>query len=166
MNTKQNSGLRQFLTARWLLSAAAIFVVGSLLGVGLFTFGYAKGYAYLFDDPAACVNCHVMKDQYEGWHKGSHANVATCNDCHTPHNNIIAKYANKGYNGFFHGLGMTTGNHPDNIQIKPINLKITEEACLYCHAELTSQMRSTRIGQGPHNTTQSCLECHSNIGHQ
>lgn len=153
------------MTPQWLLGAAAVFVIGSLLGVGMFTFGFAGGWSYLSNDPAACANCHVMRDQYDAWHKSAHGKVATCNDCHAPHGNIVTKYASKGVNGFFHGLGMTTGNHPDPIRIKPMNLKITEEACLYCHADLTSEMRSTRVGTPPHNTTQSCLHCHQDVGH-
>lgn len=165
MNTKKPPRFRGLLTPTRLLMAAAVFVVGSLLGVGLFTFAFAGGWSYLSDNPAACANCHIMNDQYDAWHKSAHGNVATCNDCHTPHGNIVTKYASKGVNGFFHGLGMTTGNHPDPIRIKPMNLKITEEACLYCHADITEEMRSTRVGTPPHNTTQSCLHCHSDVGH-
>jgi cytochrome c nitrite reductase small subunit len=42
-------------------SAAAIVLavlVGLMIGLGLYTFVYAKGYAYLTNDPAACTNCH------------------------------------------------------------------------------------------------------------
>jgi len=38
----------------------AVFA-GASLGVGAFTFGYAQGASYLSNDPAACVNCHVMQ---------------------------------------------------------------------------------------------------------
>ena len=61
----------------------AVFI-GLLIGVGVYTFGYARGASYMTDDPAACANCHVMRDQYESWMKGSHGKVAVCNDCHTP----------------------------------------------------------------------------------
>ena len=41
-------------------------ILGSLFGiltaVGGYTFIYAKGYAYLTNDPAACANCHVMEN--------------------------------------------------------------------------------------------------------
>ena len=39
-------------------------VVGVAFGIGLYTFAYAKGWSYLSDDPAACANCHVMREQY------------------------------------------------------------------------------------------------------
>ena len=35
-------------------------MVGAFVGLGLFTFWYARGASYLTDDPRACINCHVM----------------------------------------------------------------------------------------------------------
>ncbi|WP_068425804.1 cytochrome c nitrite reductase small subunit [Piscicoccus intestinalis] len=154
------SAFKGLLTPKNAFYALAIFVFGSLLGVGLFTFGYARGASYLTGDPAACVNCHVMRDQWNGWLASSHGKVATCSDCHSPHN-FVGKYANKATNGFFHGLAMTTGNHPDNIRIKPYNLRVTEQACLYCHADITQSVRSSRA----HANTQSCVSCHRDVGH-
>ena len=49
-------------------SAVAIVVavwVGAVVGLGAYTFVYAKGYSYLTDNPAACANCHVVQAQYE-----------------------------------------------------------------------------------------------------
>ena len=59
-------------------------VIGVAVGIGAYTFVYARGWSYLTDDPAACANCHVMREQFDGWLKSSHRAVATCNDCHTP----------------------------------------------------------------------------------
>ena len=78
-------------------------LAGFVIGIGLYTFVYAKGYSYLTNNPQACANCHVMQTQYDAWIKSSHHSVATCNDCHTPHN-IIGKYAVKASNGFFHSF--------------------------------------------------------------
>lgn len=47
----------------------------------------AVGYAYLSDDPKACVSCHIMRPQYHGSHKA----FAICNDCHLPHTNLPMK---------------------------------------------------------------------------
>ena len=60
---------------------AAAALVGVAGGLGLYTFVYAKGYSYITNDPAACANCHVMNDQYDGWLKSSHRAIAVCNDC-------------------------------------------------------------------------------------
>ena len=38
-------------------------LIGLALGVGAYTFVYAKGYSYLSNDPQACANCHVMENQ-------------------------------------------------------------------------------------------------------
>ena len=100
-------------------------VIGLAVGLGTHTFLYAKGWAYLTNNPQACAECHIMGDHYNAWLKSSHHAVATCNDCHTPHG-LIPKYASKAYNGFFHSLAFTTGNFPDPLQIKPINRKLTE----------------------------------------
>ncbi|HUF79037.1 MAG TPA: cytochrome c nitrite reductase small subunit, partial [Thermoanaerobaculia bacterium] len=44
---------------RPLLPLTAV-LLGAAAGLGAFTFGYAKGYSYLTNDPAACANCHLM----------------------------------------------------------------------------------------------------------
>ena len=59
--------------------------MGILLGAGGYTFYYARGASYLSNDPRTCVNCHIMRDQFDGWQKASHHDFATCNDCHLPH---------------------------------------------------------------------------------
>ena len=99
--------------------------MGLALGVGAYTFVYAKGASYLTNDPRACVNCHVMQEQYDGWIKSSHRSVATCNDCHAPHN-LVGKYSTKAQNGFWHSFYFTFGNYADPIQITERNRKITE----------------------------------------
>ena len=53
------------------LGAGAILVAlgaGVALGVGGYTFVYARGASYLTNDPAACVNCHVMREHPDGFH--------------------------------------------------------------------------------------------------
>ena len=81
-----------------------------------FTFTYAKGGSYLTNNPAACANCHVMREQYDDWSKSSHRAVATCNDCHTPAN-VLGKYATKISNGFKHSYYFTVGGFPEPIHI-------------------------------------------------
>ena len=93
----------------WLVLAG---LFGGIVGLGGFTVSYANGLSYLTDNPKACANCHVMREFYDGWNRGSHKHVATCNDCHTPHDNIVAKYAVKALNGFRHSYAFTTGQIP------------------------------------------------------
>ena len=133
---------------------------GSALGVGGYTFVYARGGSYLTDDPAACANCHVMSDQYDGWVKSSHRSVATCNDCHTP-SGFFARYATKASNGFWHSFAFTSGRFPDPIQIKPRNREITNGACGKCHGDIVQSI------EAPHPTGErlSCVRCHDSVGH-
>ena len=137
---------------------ALAVLVGVALGLGVYTFVYARGYSYLSNRPEACANCHVMQEYYSAWLKSSHRSVAGCNDCHTPHG-ILGKYATKATNGFFHSLAFTSGNFPDAIQIKPRNHSVTESACRYCHGEITSAIVELQGG------SVACVRCHFNVGH-
>ena len=150
------SGASRGVMATALLAA----IIGILLGVGLFTFGYARGASYMTDDPAACANCHVMREQYSSWMKSSHGKVAVCNDCHTPPG-FVAKYTTKAINGFFHSLAFTTQRFPDEIRINDRNFRVTEQACLKCHEEIVTGIRS---GRG-HREDVSCIGCHRTAGH-
>jgi len=135
--------------------------VGLLLGLGLYTFGYARGASYLTDDPSSCVNCHVMREQHSSWLKSSHKNVAVCNDCHTPRG-LLPKYFTKALNGFNHSLAFTSGRYPDAILITERNHRVARDACLKCHEQITSRIRSARH---PKDQSTSCIACHRGVGH-
>lgn len=133
---------------------------GLATGVGGYTFYYAKGASYLGNDPATCANCHVMREQYDGWIKSSHHAAATCNDCHTPPG-LLPKYAAKARNGFWHSFAFTTGRFPEPLRIKPHNRRIAEGSCRKCHTDIVTAI------EGPHRAGQevSCLRCHASVGH-
>ena len=135
--------------------------LGMLGGVGAFTFGYGKGFSYLVNDPQACANCHVMEAHYDGWQNSSHRRVATCNDCHLPHD-FVGKWAVKADNGFFHSLAFTLDDFHEPLQIKPRNRRVTQNACLHCHADLVDQMRPARSDGGE---MLWCVHCHPDVGH-
>jgi cytochrome c nitrite reductase small subunit len=135
-------------------------LAGGIIGLGGFTFAFAQGQSYLTDNPKACANCHVMWEFYDGWNRGSHKHVATCNDCHTPHDSIISKYAVKALNGFRHSYAFTTGNIPEPIRIVPFDRAITEHACLTCHGDMTIAISH----QNDPDPT-DCLRCHAGVGH-
>ncbi len=149
--------------ARHALRVAASLLaasLGALAGVGTYTFVYAEGASYLTNDPAACANCHVMQSHYDAWSRGSHHAVATCNDCHTPHD-LLGKYAVKGLNGWNHSLAFTTGRFHEPIQITEMNRRVTESACRYCHADIVHAI-DARPGAEPI----SCIRCHRDVGHK
>jgi cytochrome c nitrite reductase small subunit len=140
---------------------AAAGLLGAAVGLGAYTFVYAKGYSYLTNDPQACANCHVMREQYDGWSHGSHRAVATCNDCHTPHD-LIGKYATKARNGFWHSFYFTTGRFAEPIRENAANRRITEAACHNCHEDVVQAMGTPAHAGAPQI---SCLRCHSSVGH-
>ena len=131
---------------------------GAAAGVGGYTFLYAKGASYLTNNPAACANCHIMRDHYDAWLKSSHRSVALCNDCHTPPD-FVSKYATKASNGFWHSYGFTTGRFPEPLRIKAGNRAIAEQACRRCHGEVVQAM------EGPHPRDTACTRCHAGVGH-
>ncbi|MFW7378892.1 MAG: cytochrome c nitrite reductase small subunit [Oligoflexus sp.] len=142
------------------LSVLIAVMLGALLGIGAFTFGYGEGGAYLSNDPQACANCHIMREPFDSWQKSSHHGVAVCNDCHTPHH-PIGKWITKADNGFFHSLAFTLENFHEPIQIKPRNRRVTLGTCVDCHASTVHQMLppDTKLEEI------SCVQCHSDVGH-
>jgi cytochrome c nitrite reductase small subunit len=149
---------------RWLLIAILLgLAAGLAIGVGGYTFVYAKGASYLTNDAAACANCHIMADHYRGWTHSSHRSAAVCNDCHTPPG-LVAKYATKASNGFWHSFAFTTGRFPDPLRIKEHNREITQKACRKCHEPIT---RAIDGWAGPHGGREAldCIKCHRHVGH-
>jgi cytochrome c nitrite reductase small subunit len=134
--------------------------VGVVIGLGGYTFLYARGASYLTDDPAACANCHIMQEHYDGWVKASHRMAAGCNDCHTPAG-FLAKYMAKASNGFWHSFAFTTGRFPEPLTIGARNQAITEQACRTCHRAIVEAI------EGPHHDGPklSCTRCHGAVGH-
>ena len=141
-------------------------LIGTSLGAGGYTFYYAKGWSYLSNDPAACVNCHIMREQYDGWLKGSHHAVATCNDCHTPHN-FVGKYLSKAENGFWHSKGFTLQDFHEPIQIRPHNVAILKHNCIDCHQGMVRELlgEEGQVYGDHHHSESNCLHCHRDVGH-
>lgn len=165
---------------RW-LPLLTVLLLGAMIGLGGFTFVYAKGYSYMSNDAEVCGNCHIMDEHLAAWSKSSHQGVAVCNDCHTPHH-PVRKYLVKAKNGFFHSLYFTTGTYPDPLRITPANHEVTEEACRYCHASLVRAIDGAGTGTdggtggaasagghgaGPATGADgfSCTRCHRYVGH-
>lgn len=148
------------MRARLPLATAILF--GMAIGLGGFTFVYAKGYSYLVDDPSACSNCHIMTEHYDAWQKSRHRAVAGCNDCHTPHGSFVDKYRVKATNGFLHSLYFTTGDFPDPIRIREPNREVAEQACRYCHGTI-----ARTVDHGPTGDAGAvdCTHCHQYVGH-
>lgn len=141
-----------------ILQLTICILMGLAIGIGSFTFIYARGQSYFTNNAAACANCHIMQDHYDSWVKSSHHAVASCNDCHAP-DTFLAKYWTKASNGFWHSYAFTTGDFHEPIEIKPRNRKVTEQACHRCHTALVEAI------DGHGDSTTSCIRCHHAVGH-
>ena len=144
------------------LPALAAVLAGFVLGLGGYTFWYAEGLSYLSNDPQTCVNCHIMRDHYEGWSKASHHSVAVCNDCHMPHD-LVGKYYTKAENGFWHSYAFTLQNFHDPLIIRPKNARVLQGACVECHRDVAD----TVLGHGAADDGGAayCARCHAQVGH-
>jgi cytochrome c nitrite reductase small subunit len=163
------------------LTLAVLCAFAVLLGLGAFTFVYAKGYSYLSDDPQACTNCHVMRDNYTSWSVSSHRSV-TCNGCHTPHD-LVGKYVTKAEHGARHSY-VFTFEDPQVFRITKRSLDVVERNCVECHAPTLIAMvggstgveergplrkvfdvESLGLPFGPKHEEGRCATCHRSVGH-
>lgn len=133
--------------------------MGVLVGLSVFTFGYAEGTSYFSNNPETCLNCHVMRDQYESWNHSSHKEIAKCNDCHTPHN-LVGKLYVEAVNGWNHSVAFTFETYDDNIRIKDFNAEVVQNNCIECHENFVSQIVSHE------GEEVECVACHGNVGHR
>lgn len=146
-----------------------IFIVGGLIaGLGVYTIYMSRAYSYLSDDPAACVNCHIMAPYYQSWNHSSHAQWATCNDCHVPQDNVFDKYAFKAKDGLYHAAVFTVKGEPNVIRPREESNKVIMNNCIRCHLELNTEFVKTGMidyydakeGKG-----KACWDCHTQVPH-
>ncbi len=123
----------------------AVFVAAGVAFGGAVLVGRAsRALSYLSEDPASCINCHVMDNAYATWRRGSHGRVTTCADCHLPHDNPIRKLAFKAQDGARHSYVFT-------FRLEP------QENCLRCHADQFQMVRLVETSE------RRCWDCHQNI---
>ena len=152
------------------LSVLIAVFLGVFAASGVFTFVSAHGTSYLSNDPAVCVNCHIMQEQYDGWVHGSHHAVATCNDCHLPHDNLVHKLFVKASNGYHHSKAFTLMGFQEPIRIKPGNAEVLEANCIHCHESMVNEITAHGTLGVPTDPTQradlyGCVRCHGEVGH-
>lgn len=136
-------------------------LLGVFFGLGLYTFGYGKGFSYFSHDPAACANCHIMQPEYDSWQKGTHHHAAVCVDCHLPHD-FIPKMIAKTDNGWRHSKAFTMQDFHEPIQITPRNAEILQENCLRCHSKFVDNIVH---GSTDAKNAVQCVHCHKGVGH-
>ena len=132
---------------------------GGIVGLSLFTVSYAEATSYLSDDPDACRNCHVMNDVHDAWARGPHHAVATCNDCHIPHD-VPGQVHRQGDERLEPQPGVHAGELPGADPDHAANKTVALANCLYCHGDFVSLVNHE--GQAE---LEDCTRCHASIGH-
>ena len=133
--------------------------LGALVGMGAYVAVVSNAVSYLSDTPETCINCHVMTPMYASWQHSSHANVASCNDCHVPQDTLIRKYAFKAMDGIRHSTVFTLRAEPHVIRATPTAREVIQQNCIRCHGDRAHPpLTQPRI-------TRSCVECHREVPH-
>lgn len=150
---------------RWRPIAATLY--GLIIGGVIFIIYISNAASYLSDNPKTCVNCHVMSPQYATWFHSSHREIATCNDCHVPHNNVINKYFFKAKDGMRHATIFTLRIEPQVIKIHEAGQKVVQNNCLRCHSNLLEDSKLAIATQAYHNyrIKRPCWDCHRETPH-
>jgi cytochrome c nitrite reductase small subunit len=115
-------------------------LAGIGLGMALFVGHISRATSYLSDAPETCINCHVMTDAYLSWQHSSHARVATCNDCHVPHENLLGSYAFKARDGLWHATVFTLRWEPQVIRLSAKARPVVQANCRRCHQRLLEEV--------------------------
>ena len=144
-----------------------VVLLGIFFGLILFTLHVGRATSYLSDDPAACVNCHVMAPQFATWQNSSHGRFTVCNDCHVPQNSIFEKYFFKASDGLRHSYMFTFRLEPQVIRIHEAGRNAVQKNCIRCHSEQIHPISVRAI------TAQSiqeygegyCWDCHRETPH-
>ncbi|WP_372751208.1 cytochrome c nitrite reductase small subunit [Labilibaculum sp.] len=159
--------LFKFLTPppKWKLPV--LVAMGIFVGLGCYVIYLSKAASYLSDDPKTCVNCHVMAPQYATYNHSSHREVATCNDCHVPHNNVFNKYFFKAKDGLRHASMFALRMEPEVIFILEEGKQVVHNNCIRCHSQtLTDPKLASQVPNHAHNTQDRvCWECHREVPH-
>ncbi len=144
-----------------------IILLGIVCGLSLVIFRVSNAVSYLSDDPATCMNCHVMAPQFATWERGSHGRKTVCNDCHIPHDNIVSKYLFKASDGLRHSFIFTFRLEPQVIHVKSAGIAVIQENCKRCHADLMSRVNNGLVtsSTAEHGAGKLCWECHRETPH-
>jgi len=146
----------------------AIILGGIICGLGGYTAYASRFGSYMSDDPATCVNCHIMAPYYATWNHSSHARNTTCNDCHVPHDNVVKKWWFKGMDGMRHAAIFTMKGEPQVIQATDKSATVIMDNCVRCHEQLNTEFVKTGkicYQQAKEGAGKACWDCHKEVPH-
>lgn len=147
--------------------SAVSVLLGIVFGLTAYLFYISNAFSYLSDNPETCINCHVMNPQFTTWFHSAHREVANCNDCHLPHDNIFSKFLFKAQDGIRHATIFTLRNEPQVILIRDAGKEVVQKNCVRCH-DLTTGMaflRSVQPAYPDFLQERNCLDCHRESPH-
>ncbi len=146
---------------------AFVLLLGIASGLAVYGFFASRAYSYLSDDPRTCVNCHIMAPQYATWQHSSHREVASCNDCHVPHDNVFNTYYFKAMDGLRHATIFTLRAEPQNIFIKEAGINVVHNNCKRCHSALITDSKLLEFTSSFHDkySDRLCWDCHREVPH-
>ncbi len=139
-----------------------LLLTGVFLGLLAVTLHISRATSYLTNDPAACVNCHIMAPQYASWQKGSHGRFTTCNDCHVPQD-LMRKYMYKAYDGSRHAFMFTFKLEPQVIKMHAPGQRVVQENCIRCHGDFMATTLAAACNSG--GGERRCWDCHRDVPH-
>ena len=148
-----------------------LFYVNLLIAffVGIFVYALyvSNAVSYLSDEPETCVNCHVMRTEFASWQHSSHREVAVCNDCHVPHNNVFNKYFFKAKDGLRHATMFTLRMEPQVIKMHEAGQEVVQKNCQGCHQNVNRDVGLLHISleDKMHGDGKLCWDCHREVPH-
>lgn len=144
-----------------------IIISGLVVGLFFYLFHISRAPSYLSDDPATCMNCHIMAPQYATWGHSSHRERATCNDCHVPHQNVVLKYWFKAKDGMRHATIFTLRKEPQVIKIRHEGKAVVQDNCIRCHERLLKDDKLLAYNTSHFHTRMErpCWDCHRETPH-
>jgi len=158
-----------FMNLEKTLRFSTLVAVVVAVSMGLHLFQESKATSYLSSDPRACINCHVMDSYYVSWQNSSHANWATCVDCHLPVKNYVDKYLSKARDGWNHSVAFTADTYGKRMMISEDGARRVQENCIRCHSTLSKTMVKGSDGYyafGSENLGErKCWDCHRLVPH-
>lgn len=150
---------------RWKLPVTVTLAI--FIGLSAYSVYLSKATSYLSDNPETCINCHIMVPQFATWNHSSHREIASCNDCHVPHDNILSHYYFKAKDGLRHATIFTLRAEPQVIHIKEAGIGVVQQNCIRCHEQLllTAQQQIQNTDYHSERESRLCWECHRETPH-
>lgn len=142
-------------------------LIAFFVGIFIYALYVSNAVSYLSDEPETCVNCHVMRSEYATWQHSSHREVAVCNDCHVPHNNVFNKYFFKAKDGLRHATIFTLRTEPQVIKMHAAGQEVVQKNCQRCHQTVNQEvgLLNVTLEDKLHGDGKLCWDCHREVPH-